>query len=84
MKTNLYKLYVKLRNFYVNNFFVSILCFKNNDHFIYLNDHYPQIIYRYLLLLIPFYFIKLIANKYNYDIIYIFMILLIIVTYHNY
>ena len=65
-----YNLYVKLRNFYVKNFFVTILCFKNNDRFIYLDNNYPQIFYRYLLLLIPFYFIKLFANKFNFDIIY--------------
>lgn len=68
MKNNLFKLYVNLRNFYVNNFFVTVLCLKHEDNFIYLYDNY--IIYRYLLLLIPFYFLNLIANKYKYDLIY--------------
>ena len=68
MNFKLFKLYVKLRNFYVNNFFVSVLCLKHNDNFIYLYNNY--LIYRYILLFIPFYFIKFIANKYNYDLIY--------------
>ena len=64
----IFNLYVKLRNFYVNNFFVTVLCLKQNDTFIYLDGNY--LIYRYLLLLIPFYFVNYIANKYNYDLIY--------------
>ena len=68
MKEQIFKLYVKLRNFYVNNFFVRVLCFKNEDQFIYLYDRYA--IYSYFLLLIPFYFVKYVAFMYNYDIIY--------------
>ena len=63
---SIFNLYVKLRNFIINNFFVNILCFKKNNNFIYL--HNP--IYQYCLLLIPFYFVNLIAIKYKYDIIY--------------
>jgi hypothetical protein len=64
----LFNLYVKLRNFYVNNFFVTVLCLKQNDIFIYLDNNY--LICRYLLLLIPFYFVKYFASKYNYELIY--------------
>ena len=67
-KENMYRLYVKTRNFFVNNFFVNIFCIKKNDVFIYLNGNY--IIIKYLLLLLPFYLVKLIANLLNYEIIY--------------
>jgi hypothetical protein len=64
----LYRMYVKSRNFFINNFFVNIICLKHNNTFIYLNN--DRLIYRYLLLLIPFYFVKCFANIYNYDLIY--------------
>lgn len=67
-KMKLYRLYVKTRNFFINNFFVNILCLRHENTFIYLNDY--RLIYRYLLILIPFYFVKCIANIYKYDIIY--------------
>jgi hypothetical protein len=64
----IFRIYVKTRNFLINNFFVDIKCFKKEDKFIYLDNQ--KIIYKYLLMIIPFYLIKSIANKYNYDIIY--------------
>lgn len=64
----LFGLYVKLRNFYVTNFFVNIICLRKKHNYIYLDNKY--LIYRYLLLLCPFYFVNYIANKYNYDLIY--------------
>jgi hypothetical protein len=67
-KMKLYRSYVNTRNFFINNFFVEIYCFKCDNKCIYLNNYY--LIYKYLLLLIPFYFIKTIANIYKYDIIY--------------
>lgn len=67
-KMRLFKLYVKSRNFFVNNFFVNILCIKQNDTFFYLENNY--LFLKYFLLLIPFYFLKLIANRFNYDLIY--------------
>ena len=39
-KMRLFKLYVKSRNFFVNNFFVNILCIKQNDTFFYLENNY--------------------------------------------
>lgn len=68
IKMKLYRQYVNFRNFFINNFFVNVVCLKHNDTFIYLNNNY--IIYNYLLILIPFYFVKNIANIYNYDLIY--------------
>jgi hypothetical protein len=47
---------------------VNILCLKQNNNYTYLDGNY--IFYKYLLLLIPFYFITLIANRYNTEIIY--------------
>ena len=67
-KVKSYRDYVRSRNFFVNNFFVNILCLKQNNTYTYLDGNY--IFYRYLLILIPFYFIKLIANRYNTEIIY--------------
>ena len=67
-KVKSYRYYVRSRNFFVNNFFVNILCLKQNNTYTYLDGNY--IFYRYLLLLIPFYFIKFIANRYNTEIIY--------------
>jgi hypothetical protein len=67
-KEKIYKFYVRSRNFFVNNFFVNILCIKQNDTFIYLND--CNIIYRYLLLLIPFYFLKITFNLFDCELIY--------------
>jgi hypothetical protein len=64
----IFNLYVKVRNFLVSNFFINILCLKHQNTFIYLDNKYS--IYRYLLLLCPFYFVNLITNKYNYEIIY--------------
>jgi hypothetical protein len=61
-------LYITLRNFCVNNFFVDVLCLKQQNNFIYLNKKY--LICRYILFLCPFYFVNLIASKYNYDLIY--------------
>ena len=68
IKVKSYRYYVRSRNFFVNNFFVNILCLKQNNTYTYLDGNY--IFYRYLLILIPFYFIKLIANRYNTEIIY--------------
>jgi len=68
IKVKSYRYYVRSRNFFVNNFFVNILCLKQNNTYTYLDGNY--IYYRYLLLLIPFYFITLIANRYNTEIIY--------------
>ena len=68
IKVKSYRYYVRSRNFFVNNFFVNILCLKQNNTYTYLDGNY--IFYRYLLLLIPFYFIKFIANRYNTEIIY--------------
>lgn len=65
---NLYRYYVKAKNFYVNNFFVHVLCLKQNDKYTYLDGNYYY--FRYFLLLIPFYFVKLIANMYNTELIY--------------
>ena len=67
-KMRLFKLYVKSRNFFVNNFFVNILCIKQNDTFFYLENNY--LFLKYFFLLIPFYFLKLIANRFNYELIY--------------
>jgi hypothetical protein len=64
----IFRIYVKTRNFLINNFLVNIECFKKEDKFIYLDNQ--KIIYKYLLMIIPFYLIKTLANKYNYDIIY--------------
>jgi len=67
-KEQIYKFYVKSRNFFVNNFFVNISCIKQNDTFIYLNGN--NLIFKYLLLLIPFYFIKITFNLFNCELIY--------------
>ena len=67
-KKKAYRVYVRFRNFFINNFFVDILCIKQNDNFIYLENDY--LFLRYFLLLIPFYFLKLIANRFNYELIY--------------
>jgi len=67
-KMKLYRIYVNLRNFFINNFFVNVICLKHDNTFTYLNN--DRLIYRYLLILFPFYFVKFIANIYKYDIIY--------------
>ena len=67
-KKKAFRLYVRFRNFFINNFFVNIICIKQNDTFIYLENDYLYL--KYFLLLIPFYFLKLIANRFNYELIY--------------
>lgn len=64
----IFRIYVKTRNFLINNFLVNIECFKKEDNYIYLDN--KKIIYKYLLMFVPFYFIKSITSIYDYDIIY--------------
>jgi len=66
VKSNSYKFYVRSRNFFINNFFVKVLCLKQNNIYTNIDNSF----YQYLLLLVPFYIIKLVANMTNTDIIY--------------
>jgi hypothetical protein len=58
-------IYINLRNFFINNFFVSIIGFKINNHYIWLNSFT-----NYLLYLVPFIIIKYISWITSYQVIY--------------
>lgn len=67
-KRKLYRVYAKIRNFIINNFFVNVVCIIQEDNFIYLSNN--NLIYNYILLSIPFIFIKFIFYIFNYKLIY--------------
>jgi hypothetical protein len=58
-------IYINLRNFFIKNFFVSIIGFKINYHYIWLNSFT-----NYLLYLVPFIIIKYISWITGYQVIY--------------
>ena len=58
---------LRLREFYINNFFVKIEClYKDNDYY-FIRDY---IFINFLIRLIPFAIIKYICNYYDYTVIY--------------
>lgn len=64
----MYIIYTLIRNFYINNFFVNILCIIKNDQYTYLlNNHF---IYKYILHIIPFTISKYFFVFFNYNLIY--------------
>jgi hypothetical protein len=58
-------IYINLRNFFIKNFFVSIIGFKINYHYIWSNSFT-----NYLLYLVPFIIIKYISWITGYQVIY--------------
>jgi hypothetical protein len=58
-------IYINLRNFFIKNFFVSVIGLKIDDHYIWLNTFI-----NYLLYLMPFIIIKYFSWLTGYQVIY--------------